>query len=83
MEQYLEMNYRNYYKTVSEHKEIVRMFMGLQGAMYQIKPDIAILLEVTDTSSRSPNHNSFFFVEIFEVLLLVGRDQRGRNSDVL
>ncbi|XP_022920277.2 dynein axonemal heavy chain 8 [Onthophagus taurus] len=36
---------RNYYKSVSEHKEIVRMFMGLQGAMYMLKPDVAKLLE--------------------------------------
>lgn len=37
--------YPNYYKTVSEHKEIVRMYMSLQGAMYLLKPDMAKFLE--------------------------------------
>ncbi|XP_017775151.1 PREDICTED: dynein heavy chain 8, axonemal [Nicrophorus vespilloides] len=37
--------YSNYYQTVSEHKEIVRLFMGLQGAMYLLKPDVLKLLE--------------------------------------
>lgn len=46
-EQYLAMGCDNYYKTVSEHKEIVRMFMSLQGAMYLTKPDVLALLEVT------------------------------------
>lgn len=36
----------NYYKSVSEHKEIIRMFMGLQGAMFMLKPDVMKLLEV-------------------------------------
>lgn len=37
----------NCYKTVSEHKEIVRIFMGLQGVMYLLKPDVLKLLEVS------------------------------------
>lgn len=37
---------KNYFKTVSEHKEIVRIFMGLQGAMYLLKPDVIRLLQV-------------------------------------
>lgn len=40
------MGCENYFKTVAEHKEIVRMFMSLQGAMYLTKPDVISLLEV-------------------------------------
>lgn len=36
---------RNYYKNVSEQKEIVRVFMGLQGAMYMLQPDVTKLLK--------------------------------------
>lgn len=35
-----------YYKTIVEHKEIVRIYTGLQGAMYLLKPDVIRLLEV-------------------------------------
>lgn len=41
------MGCQNYHKTVAEHKEIVRIFMSLQGAMYLTKPDVVNLLEVT------------------------------------
>lgn len=37
---------KNYYKIVSEHKEIVRILMSLQGVMYLLKPDVAKLLKV-------------------------------------
>ncbi|KRT82784.1 hypothetical protein AMK59_4319, partial [Oryctes borbonicus] len=40
-----EDSMKNYYKSVSEHKEIIRMFMGLQGAMFMLKPDVVKLLE--------------------------------------
>ncbi|KAK9893078.1 hypothetical protein WA026_023570 [Henosepilachna vigintioctopunctata] len=30
----------NYYKIVTEHKEVVRAFMSLQGTMYLLQPDI-------------------------------------------
>lgn len=36
----------NYYKVVSEHKEIVRMYMGLQDCIYFLKPDMQTFLEV-------------------------------------
>lgn len=42
----VNVDLRNYYKTVSEHKEIVRIFMGLQGAMYLLQPDVVRLLQV-------------------------------------
>ncbi|KAB0798200.1 hypothetical protein PPYR_09193 [Photinus pyralis] len=35
----------NYYKQISEQKEIVRVYMGLQGAMYLLKPDVKKLLQ--------------------------------------
>ncbi|XP_049886262.1 dynein axonemal heavy chain 8 [Pectinophora gossypiella] len=36
---------RNYFRMVSEHKEIVRSVMALQGMMYMYKPDIEKLLK--------------------------------------
>ncbi|XP_030752815.1 dynein heavy chain 8, axonemal [Sitophilus oryzae] len=36
---------RNYYKAVSENKEIVRVYMSLQGIMYVLTPDVNSLLE--------------------------------------
>ncbi|KAJ3662197.1 hypothetical protein Zmor_006553 [Zophobas morio] len=36
---------RNYYKIVTENKEIIRIFMSLQGVMYLLKPDVAKLLQ--------------------------------------
>lgn len=38
---------RNYFRMVSEHKDIVRSVMALQGMMYMYKPDIEKLLKVT------------------------------------
>lgn len=38
----------NYFKIVSENKEIVRIFMSLQGVMYLVNPDILNLLEVSN-----------------------------------
>ncbi|KAJ8919736.1 hypothetical protein NQ315_006264 [Exocentrus adspersus] len=35
----------NYFKIVSENKEIVRIFMSLQGVMYLVNPDIINLLQ--------------------------------------
>ncbi|KAJ8960348.1 hypothetical protein NQ317_010573 [Molorchus minor] len=35
----------NYFKTVSENKEVMRIYMGLQGVMYLVNPDILALLE--------------------------------------
>nr|XP_026487863.1 dynein heavy chain 8, axonemal-like [Vanessa tameamea] len=35
---------RNYFRMVSEHKDIVRAVMALQGMMYMFKPDIEKLL---------------------------------------
>ncbi|XP_060520516.1 dynein axonemal heavy chain 8 isoform X2 [Cylas formicarius] len=35
---------KNYYKRVSENKEIVRVYMGLQGIWYLLSPDIESLL---------------------------------------
>ncbi|CAH0727356.1 unnamed protein product, partial [Brenthis ino] len=35
---------RNYFRMVSEHKDIVRAVMALQGMMYMFKPDIQKLL---------------------------------------
>lgn len=40
---------RNYFRLVSEHKEIVRSVMALQGIMYMYKPDIEKLIKVTIT----------------------------------
>ncbi|XP_047526251.1 dynein axonemal heavy chain 8 [Pieris napi] len=37
---------RNYFRMVSEHKDIVRAVMALQGMMYMYKPDIQKLLVV-------------------------------------
>lgn len=37
---------RSYFRMVSEHKEIVRSVMALQGMMYMFKPDIEKLLKV-------------------------------------
>lgn len=37
---------RSYFRMVSEHKEIVRSVMALQGMMYMYKPDIEKLLKV-------------------------------------
>lgn len=37
---------RNYFRMVSEHKDIVRSVMALQGMMYKYKPDIEKLLKV-------------------------------------
>ncbi|XP_072937033.1 dynein axonemal heavy chain 8 [Epargyreus clarus] len=36
---------RNYFRMVSEHKDIVRAVMALQGMMYMFKPDIEKLLK--------------------------------------
>ncbi|KAJ2947929.1 hypothetical protein O0L34_g9722 [Tuta absoluta] len=36
---------RNYFRLVSEHKDIVRSVMALQGMMYMYKPDIVKLLK--------------------------------------
>lgn len=36
----------NYFKTVSEHKEIYRIHMGLQGAMYLLQPDVIKIIKV-------------------------------------
>ncbi|XP_050311595.1 dynein axonemal heavy chain 8 [Anthonomus grandis grandis] len=36
---------KNYYKSVSENKEIVRVYMSLQGVLYLLNPDVASLLE--------------------------------------
>ncbi|CAG9764101.1 unnamed protein product [Ceutorhynchus assimilis] len=36
---------KNYYKSVSENKEIVRVYMSLQGVMYLLSPDVASLLD--------------------------------------
>ncbi|RVE46462.1 hypothetical protein evm_008872 [Chilo suppressalis] len=36
---------RNYFRMVSEHKDIVRSVMALQGMMYMYKPDIEKLLK--------------------------------------
>lgn len=38
---------KNYYKAVSENKEIVRVYMSLQGVMYLLSPDVTSLLEVS------------------------------------
>ncbi|KAG5868053.1 hypothetical protein JTB14_022256 [Gonioctena quinquepunctata] len=35
----------NYFKIISENKEIVRIFMSLQGVMYLVQPDVISLLE--------------------------------------
>ncbi|KAJ8938536.1 hypothetical protein NQ318_016906 [Aromia moschata] len=35
----------NYFKTVSENKEVMRIYMSLQGVMYLVNPDIVALLE--------------------------------------
>lgn len=37
---------KNYYKIVAENKEIIRIFLSLQGAMYLLKPDVVKLLKV-------------------------------------
>lgn len=37
---------RNYFRMVSEHKDIVRSVMALQGMMFMYKPDIEKLLKV-------------------------------------
>lgn len=37
---------RNYFRMVSEHKDIVRSVMALQGMMFMYKPDIEKLLQV-------------------------------------
>lgn len=37
----------NYYKIVAEHKEIVRIVMGLQGVLYMLRPDVQLLLGVS------------------------------------
>ncbi|CAK1540075.1 unnamed protein product [Leptosia nina] len=37
---------RNYFRMVSEHKDIVRAVMALQGMMYMFKPDIQKLLVI-------------------------------------
>ncbi|KAI8438610.1 hypothetical protein MSG28_011048 [Choristoneura fumiferana] len=36
---------RNYFRMVSEHKDVVRAVMALQGMMYMFKPDIEKLLK--------------------------------------
>lgn len=36
-----------YYKSVAEQKEIIRIYMGLQGAMYLLQPDVIKLLQVS------------------------------------
>lgn len=38
---------RNYFRMVSEHKDIVRSVMALQGMMYMFKPDLEKLMKVT------------------------------------
>ncbi|KAL1516507.1 hypothetical protein ABEB36_000416 [Hypothenemus hampei] len=35
----------NYYKAVSENKEIMRVYMSLQGVLYLLNPDVAGLLD--------------------------------------
>ncbi|XP_025829635.1 dynein heavy chain 8, axonemal [Agrilus planipennis] len=42
---YLKLEPKNYFKSVSEQKEIVRIFMGLQGVMYLLQPDVQKLLK--------------------------------------
>lgn len=37
---------KSYFRMVSEHKDIVRSVMALQGMMYMYKPDIEKLLKV-------------------------------------
>lgn len=39
--------HKNYYKIISENKEIVRVYMSLQGIMYLLNPDVNALLEVS------------------------------------
>lgn len=39
---------RSYFRMVSEHKDIVRAVMALQGMMYMYKPDIEKLLTVSN-----------------------------------
>ncbi|XP_044760955.1 dynein axonemal heavy chain 8-like isoform X2 [Coccinella septempunctata] len=34
----------NYYKQVAENKEVIRLYMSLQGAMFLVKPDVASVL---------------------------------------
>ncbi|KAF5281562.1 hypothetical protein FQA39_LY05097 [Lamprigera yunnana] len=41
----MEDNFLNYYKLVSEQKEVVRVHMGLQSAIYFFKSDVNKLLE--------------------------------------
>lgn len=53
------MQTKNYYKSVSENKEIVRVYMSLQGVMYLLSPDVTSLLDV----SHSRFLNYFFKTE--------------------
>ncbi|KAK4886462.1 hypothetical protein RN001_002733 [Aquatica leii] len=39
-----DIEFLNYYKSVAEHKDVVRTYMRLQGVMYMLKPDIDKLL---------------------------------------
>ncbi|CAG9816206.1 unnamed protein product [Phaedon cochleariae] len=36
---------KNYHKVISDNKEIIRIFMSLQGVMYLVHPDVVSLLE--------------------------------------
>lgn len=38
---------KNYYKAVSENKEIIRVYMSLQGVMYLLSPDVTSLIDVS------------------------------------
>lgn len=44
-DQDLGEDFPNYYKSVADQKEIVRVFMGLQGAMYLLQPDVNKLMK--------------------------------------
>ncbi|XP_019756852.1 dynein axonemal heavy chain 8 [Dendroctonus ponderosae] len=44
-EEVLRIQNQNYYKSVSENKEIVRVYMSLQGVMYLLSPDVTSLLD--------------------------------------
>lgn len=52
----LQSGIRSYFRMVSEHKDIVRSVMALQGILYMYKPDIEKLLNVKIFVSHFCNH---------------------------
>ncbi|KAI8438603.1 hypothetical protein MSG28_011048 [Choristoneura fumiferana] len=67
---------RNYFRMVSEHKDVVRAVMALQGMMYMFKPDIEKLLKGYDNIKLGLHVESIEWKRILGKLLSVAYKER-------